>query len=376
MSVAKKRPAAGSGRASLEVCCENEHTRDDANTQIVPSRIRRIRRQNRRPKWTLGYVFRQRGQVYEVVGFAPYTTRYGLDIELLELAGWCAVCGRLFFSTASKKRCRAGRKGKGLLRTCEAHRGDFHGNRRPTAAKLADAPEPRPKSKAAKPVAAQPKPKPIIVPPPTWYPSSEARAHIDLVHSLAAGANGVVFWRSHGQVPRSRCRLLSAQGVAGADDVSATIAGMAHHIRVEHRNIGMALSTMHRAPIAWAERRRCVAAVLALGTEVADLAAPPFRPSYVLEVAPGRHTAFYVLERPATPGAAQPVADALARFTGCIASADLTHPWSIPGLARWPSRAEVDAGWPNEVFPARVARPYTGERVSLAEFAAWLRVMS
>ena len=327
-------------------------------------------------------MFRQRGQTYRVEDTAPYTMRNGFEIELLWLSSHCVVCGNHFVTAGSKKRARAGKSKRGLTRTCRRCRGKYHGpGRRITGG----TPEPTPKpSPAPKPVA-QPIPKPLkpVARPnpaisnlPTFVPSLETRAHIELIHTLAAGAGGAVLWRSYGQVPRSRCRLLSAQGAASAGDVSATVAGMSRYVRVQHRNIGMPLSTFRHAPDVWAERRRCVAAVFALATEVADLAAPPFRPSYVIEVAPGRHEALYILDQLATPEAAQPVAEALARFMGCIAAADLAHPWSLPGLARWPSRAEVDAGWPNEAFPARVARPYTGERVNLAEFAAWLRVMS
>jgi hypothetical protein len=310
--------------------------------------------------------------MYRVVDTVPYTMRNGLEIELLELSSHCIVCGNYFLTTGSKKRCHGGKNKRGLTRTCRLCRGKYHGPGRRITSAAPEAP-PKPKPRTPK-LAAQPKP--IVVQQPTWIPQPAARAHIELIHSLAAGADGAVFWHSHGQVPRSRCRLVSAQGIAEAGAVSATADGMARYVRVKHRNIGMALAAVHRAPNVWAERKRCVAAVLALGTEIADLAAPPFRPSYVVEVSPGRHEAIYVLDRPAAPEAAQPVANALARATRCVASADLLHPWSIPGLARWPSRAEVDAGWPNAAFSARVVRPYTGERVSLAELAAWLEVLS
>src|SRR5690606_35846067 len=141
-----------------------------------------------RPTWIPGLAVSQGEHVYRLLGMRRYTKSNGHSCDLWEMLGRCAVCGALFI-------CEHIKSERYKTRTCEQHRGTYRSPQKPSKARV----EAKRKKIAAEVLA--------DIMPPLWHAPAESRAHVALVHSLAAGLASKVYWRSEGQVAQSRRRL-------------------------------------------------------------------------------------------------------------------------------------------------------------------------
>jgi hypothetical protein len=94
----------------------------------------------------IGTTFKRHGHPYEVVGFRPYTPRRGDEIELVRIAGACAVCHEPYSAMITRRVVRGSARHNSITRTCPEHRGMGPRWRRPpllidaAVAALADSP--------------------------------------------------------------------------------------------------------------------------------------------------------------------------------------------------------------------------------------------
>jgi hypothetical protein len=122
-----------------------------------------------------------------------------------------------------------------------------------------------------------------------------------------------------------------------------------------------------------------IVAVLGLVADFDDAAAArwaerlPIAPNYVLETSAGRFQAFYLFDKPEPFEAVKSIAQRLKTFAGCDhGTADLSHVWRIAGTLNWPNSKKVTAGRPRQPQLVRVAQPWGGDTVALADLAAAL----
>jgi hypothetical protein len=71
----------------------------------------------------IGYSFRRHGHEYEVVGFRPHVTRFGHEVELVQVVAECTVCGERYGATITRSVARGSHRNSHISRTCPEHRG-------------------------------------------------------------------------------------------------------------------------------------------------------------------------------------------------------------------------------------------------------------
>jgi hypothetical protein len=205
------------------------------------------------------------------------------------------------------------------------------------------------------------------------------RMHVDMIHGLAAGANGVIVVCVYGEDPK---RLNPRTGEAGCKiheqvmrfaigDVDETVRAILPYEGVDHANVYMPLHVVRR-DLKGNQRGKLEDIVAVLGL-VADAdrdtgkagTACPVKPSLVLETSPGNSQPFILFDRHVPVAHALPVAKALrAAMKTDSGTGDVAHVWRVPGTLNWPNARKIERGRDPAPVPVKVLTPWDGSRHS------------
>jgi hypothetical protein len=205
------------------------------------------------------------------------------------------------------------------------------------------------------------------------------RAHVAMVHGLAAGIDGLIIVAAFGENPGERFDLkrklppiIQRFRVGDVDGTVQAVMGLA---RQPHMNAYMPLAVMRPSLEANKKGEEAdVVAALGLVLDSDDDAnrptRPPLEPNYVLETSscPARNLQpFFLLDRPLPASEAKQLAIALRMASGGDSGAvDVSHVWRIAGTANWPNAKKVhQRGRPREPQLVLVRKPFDGTLISV-----------
>jgi hypothetical protein len=205
------------------------------------------------------------------------------------------------------------------------------------------------------------------------------RRHVEMIHGLATGADGVIVVCVYGEDPK---RVNPKTGKTGCPihkqvmrfaigDVEETVSTIMAYEGVEHANIYMPLHVVRRG-LKSNQRGKLKDLVAVLGL-VGDAdsdtgkagTACPVKPSVVLETSPGNSQPFILFDRHVTAADAVPVAKALrAAMKTDSGTGDVAHVWRVPGTLNWPNAKKLERGRDPAPIPVKVLTPWDGSRHS------------
>ena len=211
--------------------------------------------------------------------------------------------------------------------------------------------------------------------------AAAVRAHVEMLHSLAAsaGVEGVLVLFGAGEDPQSGKKMPPVSERFAIGDVEGMIDAALSLGREAHRNVYAPWSIFRRdLPAGRKGAEADVVSVLAIVADidndkptdgVSALPAP-----YVIESSPGNYQSVFPLASALQPEAAKPFAVSLADNVDCDKrTKDVSGVWRIPGLLNWPTRAKLKRGRRQEPFMVEAHTPWSGELVEPTQIVA-LRV--
>ncbi|MGN6307296.1 MAG: DUF3987 domain-containing protein [Mesorhizobium sp.] len=198
---------------------------------------------------------------------------------------------------------------------------------------------------------------------------SPIRAHVEMLHQLAAGIDGVLAVSAYNALS-DKGGTVTHHRISDVDDMAEAIEA---HLQTPHVNVYTGLQVMRRS-VGRGKRGKEADIVAVLGL-VVDLDADtgragemPVEPNYVLETSPGNYQPFIIFDRPLPPAEAKPIAAALKRATDADhGTADVTHVWRIPGTQNWPNQKKLSRGRSPDPVEVTVAQPWDGALTSVDE---------
>jgi len=217
--------------------------------------------------------------------------------------------------------------------------------------------------------------------PPIPYNADAIRSHVDMLHKLAAGYDGILPLAVYGENPDNGRKIAIVQHFRVGDVDGMTAAALAYENHPD-ANVYAPLAVM-RQSLARREKgsERDVIAVLgAVADSDADdgrEARPPVQFNYEVETsavpAPNRQ-GFILFDRALAPADAKPLLEALYHASGGDhGTRDMSHVWRIPGTANWPNKKKVsERNRPREPQPVRVTQPWDGDLTNVDELRAAL----
>ncbi|RWO53698.1 AAA family ATPase [Mesorhizobium sp.] len=206
------------------------------------------------------------------------------------------------------------------------------------------------------------------------YPAAVVREHIEILHQIAAGIEGVLVvstFHASTIADDDRPGTVTHHPVG---DVDGMVDAIAAHFDTPHANVYVGLQVMRKG-IARGKRgtEADIVAVLGLVADmdgdtgkVGDL---PIEPNLILETSPGNGQPFWLFDRALAPAEAKPLAAALKRATGSDhGTADVAHVWRVPGTMNWPNRKKLERGRSPDPVSVTVAQEWDGTLTSVEAF--------
>lgn len=190
------------------------------------------------------------------------------------------------------------------------------------------------------------------------------REHVELIHRLADGFDGVLV------VSTFNANLPSDNGIIThhrPGDVDGMVAAIEAHSETPGANVYCGIQIMRRG-LARGKRGSESDVIAVLGL-VADMDSDtghaageyPVPPNYVIETSPGNFQPFWLFDRPVVPAVAKGIAKGLKVATGSDhGTADITHVWRIPGTKNWPNRKKLERGRPETPSTVTVSSEWDG----------------
>lgn len=202
---------------------------------------------------------------------------------------------------------------------------------------------------------------------PAEFDGAAIRSHVELLHRLADGVEGVLV------VSVFHAQTTSANDAPGTvthhvpGDVDGMVAAIEAHRETVGANVYCGLQVMRRE-LARGKRgtESDIVAVLGLVADMdsdtgKDGGTYPMPPNMVLETSPGNRQPFWLFDRPLVPSVAKAVAKSLKAATGSDhGTADITHVWRVPGTMNWPNKAKLERGRSPDPATVVVAQPWDG----------------
>ena len=201
-------------------------------------------------------------------------------------------------------------------------------------------------------------------PSPETISADPIRTHVEMIHDLARGVDGVLV------VSAFNANLRNDRGTIThhkPGDVDGMIAAIEAHSGTPGANVYLGLQVMRRG--LQRGQRGTEADIVAVLGLVADMDSDtgnaageyPIQPNYVLETSPGNLQPFWLFDRPVKPAEAKAIARGLKLATGSDhGTADITHVWRIPGTKNWPNKTKLDRGRSADPASVVVSAPWDG----------------
>lgn len=193
-------------------------------------------------------------------------------------------------------------------------------------------------------------------------PSEGIRAHIKMLHDLAAGVDGVLVAATYYTGHSGGSITHHAIG-----DVDGMIGAIAAHLETPGANSYVGLQVMRRG--LGRGKRGTEADIVAVLGLVADMDGDtgnaggeyPLPPNYIVESSAGNYQAFWLFDKPVMPAIAKGIAAGLKAATGSDhCTSDITHVWRVPGTFNHPNAKKLERGRSPEPQLVTVAQPWDG----------------
>ncbi len=214
---------------------------------------------------------------------------------------------------------------------------------------------------------------------PPAFDRALVRAHVEMLHTLAAGLEGELVVCVYGEDPT---RINPKTGKKGLPihpgvsrfrigDIEANVDAIMRYDGVEHTNVYMPLHVVRRGLVGNARGKKGdIVAVLGLVADrdfdTGKAGEFPFEPSFEMETSPGNLQPAIIFDRAVNPKEAEPVAKALQRATGTDSgTGDVAHVWRVPGTLNWPNAKKLERGRSSDPAPVRITKPWRGARYSI-----------
>lgn len=211
---------------------------------------------------------------------------------------------------------------------------------------------------------------------PPSFDEAAIRAHIEMLHSLAAGTDGLLILAGYGQNPTNkkdtptRVERFKVGDTAGMIDAAMAWQNIAHLNAYAPWTVFRKTLDPHKKG-SEADAVAVLAIVADLDSDTNKAGDVPIDPPYLIETSAGNYQAVYPFNEPIPPKAAKPLAEALANASNCDhGTKDISHVWRIPGTLNWPNFKKVERGRAAIPQLVRVAQAWTGEMVTAARIAA------
>ncbi|QIO47095.1 DUF3987 domain-containing protein [Rhizobium leguminosarum bv. trifolii] len=209
--------------------------------------------------------------------------------------------------------------------------------------------------------------------PAAAFDEAAIRAHVEMVHSLAAGIDGLLVTSAYFANPTGDSDAPGAVTHHAVGDVDGMVEAIMAHASTPHANVFTGLQVMRKGlPRGKRGGEADIVAVLGL---VVDLDADtgksgqmPVEPNVVLETSTGNFQPFILFDRAIPPAEAKPLAAALKRATGSDhGTSDVAHVWRVPGSLNWPNRKKLERGRSPEPISVVVDLGWDGALTSVDE---------
>ncbi|MGR9420646.1 DUF3987 domain-containing protein [Rhizobium leguminosarum] len=214
--------------------------------------------------------------------------------------------------------------------------------------------------------------------PTAAFDEAAIRAHVEMVHSLAGGLDGVLVTSVYFADPTGDSDAPGAVTHHAIGDVDGMVDSIMAHASTPNANVFTGLQVIRKG-LARGKRggEGDIVAVLGL---VVDLDADtgrtgqmPVEPNAVLETSIGNFQPFVLFDRAISAAEAKPLAAALKRATGSDhGTADIAHVWRIPGTLNWPNRKKLERGRSPVPISVVVDLAWDGTLTSVDELRATL----
>ncbi|CAI2935040.1 AAA family ATPase [Aminobacter niigataensis] len=203
--------------------------------------------------------------------------------------------------------------------------------------------------------------------------SSPVRNHVEMLHRLAAGVDGVLV------VSVFNANLPDDKGIVthhAIGDVGGMVDAIDAHSQTPGANCYVGLQVMRRGLARGSRGKEAdIAAVLGL---VADMDADtgkgdgeyPLPPNLVVETSPGNMQPFWLFDRPVAPAIAKDIAKGLKVATGSDhGTGDVCHVWRVPGTLNHPNKKKLARGRSPDPAHVTAAEPWDGTLTDPAALA-------
>jgi len=206
------------------------------------------------------------------------------------------------------------------------------------------------------------------------FDADVVRSHIEMLHELAAGIDGILPLCVYGENPDTKRKLAIVQHFLVGDVEGMTAAALAYAghpdanvyapLAVMRRNLGRGEKGSERDVIA------TLGAVTDDDADAGRSARSPVGPNYVLQtsaVPAANRQGFILFDRALPLAEAKPLLEALSRASGGDhGTKDASHVWRVPGTANWPNAKKVrERGRPRDPQPVTVLQPWDGTLTSV-----------
>jgi hypothetical protein len=210
------------------------------------------------------------------------------------------------------------------------------------------------------------------------------RTHCEMLHSLAAGIDGVLVISAFLANPLGEKDSPSAVSHCRIGDVDGMVEAVMAHTQTPNANVFAGLQVMRKGLTRGSRGLESdIIAVLGLVADMdgdtGRLGTLPVEADLVLETSPGNSQPFILFDRPLPPSEAKTLALALKRATGSDhGTGDVAHVWRIPGCLNWPNKKKLERGRPPEPAAVTVTQPWAGSLTNIddlrAAFEPWSQV--
>lgn len=203
--------------------------------------------------------------------------------------------------------------------------------------------------------------------PATELSTDPIRAHIEMLHGLAKGVDGVLVVSVFHASPTGDADVPGTVTHHAIGDVDGMVEAIQAQREVPGANVYTGLQVMRRG--LGRGKRGTEADIVAVLGLVADMDSDtgrssgeyPLSPDYVIETSPGNMQPFWLFDRPLAPAVAKEIASGLKVVTGSDhGTGDITHVWRVPGLGNWPNKKKLSRGRSPEPAAVTVIEPWGG----------------
>ena len=204
------------------------------------------------------------------------------------------------------------------------------------------------------------------------------RAHVEMLHTLAKGVDGVLVVSTFHASTTGETDLPGTVTHHPIGDVDGMVEAIEAHRDTPGANVYCGPQVMRRG-LGRGKRGTEADIVVVLGL-VADMDGDtgrvgemPIEPNLILETSPGNGQPFWLFDAPLTRDQAKLLAAALKRGTNSDhGTADICHVWRIPGTLNWPNKKKLERGRSPDPATVSVAQDWDGTLTNVDELRAAL----